>query len=264
MSLGRRLWRRIVRTLDGPAWREITGGPAKGCELYVNPHESDAFSAFLDGSHESHLHAWLEERRRLVESSTVWDVGAHIGYHALALSRLAGSSGRVVAFEPNPRVRPILEATVRRNGGVPAEIRVTPVALGSETGAGRLRFAESAHGAGSSGAHLEGVEPPLDESAYRSFRTGEVRVMRGDDFAGAHEAEAPDVLKIDVEGAEGDVLAGCSGLLERRGPCVIVEVHTGPAMQEVTRRLSDLDYAIATIAGERKRGRLWLGCAREP
>lgn len=61
------------------------------------------------------------------EGDTVLDVGSHIGSYSLICSRLVGSTGRVFAFEPNPRIFGILEGNVRRNQL--ANIEAVPLAI---------------------------------------------------------------------------------------------------------------------------------------
>src|SRR5262245_22436384 len=53
-------------------------------------------------------------RRLVVPGDIAFDIGAHLGLHTVLLSHLVGSNGRVYAFEPNPRVLPVLCRTVGR------------------------------------------------------------------------------------------------------------------------------------------------------
>ncbi len=62
--------------------------------------------------------AWEENEQRVVqkllkEGDIAFDIGAHFGIYTVLLSHLVGPTGRVVAFEPNPRILPSLERTVK-------------------------------------------------------------------------------------------------------------------------------------------------------
>jgi FkbM family methyltransferase len=57
----------------------------------------------------------------------------------------------------------------------------------------------------------------------------------------------PDIVKIDVEGAEYDVLAGAADTLRRWQPTVLLEAHSAPLEEECARALRDLAYRVRRI-----------------
>src|SRR5258708_37060432 len=53
--------------------------------------------------------------RQIVEKGAYCaDIGAHLGYYTLELSRLAGPSGKVIAIEPMPKFNPTLDRLLQR------------------------------------------------------------------------------------------------------------------------------------------------------
>jgi len=141
---------------------------------------------------------------------TVVDVGANIGYNTLHAARLAGQRGRVVAVEPTPDNLDVLRQNIQAAGL--ANVTVQPVAAGraSQTRELYVRGARSA------------VNSLFAESCYASVTDVlRVPVMPLDDFVDG----TADVVKIDVEGAELDVLAGMTRLLRARPKALIVEWH---------------------------------------
>jgi FkbM family methyltransferase len=154
---------------------------------------------------------------RLVHSgATVVDVGANIGYNTVHAARRAGPRGRVLAIEPTPDNLEVLRRNIGASGFT--NIVVEPVAAGRSTGTRNLfvrgeksavnsLFPESCY------AHVTDVLPvtvvPLDE------------LVDG----------AVDVVKIDVEGAELDVLEGMSRILQARRTALVVEWH--PLLQQL-------------------------------
>lgn len=145
--------------------------------------------------------------RRLVQPGmTVADVGANIGLLTLVLAWAAGPGGRVIAFEPEAMPRSNLEKMKHLNGLSWVEVR--DQAVGAE--AGQLTF----HVSDIIGHSSLYALPEAEEA-----RTFEVEVVRLDDVA---PAKRMDVVKIDVEGAELDVLAGMSGLIARNKDLAIV------------------------------------------
>ena len=137
---------------------------------------------------------------------TVIDAGANIGTHTLYFADAVGTSGRVLAFEPQRFLYNILCGNIALNGH--ANIVAENAALGSEPG--RI------------------VVPAIDYDRVGNFggvtlgRTqagNEVPVRTLDSY----RVDSCQLIKIDVEGMEKDVLAGAVSLLERHQPFLYVE-----------------------------------------
>jgi len=122
-----------------------------------------------------------------------YDIGANVGYFSLLLARLVGEAGKVVAFEANPRNCAALVAAAARNA---VDVKVEGVALADHDGTARFRD----NGDGDSNGALS-----LDQGGY------EVRTVALDSFIAAG-GPVPKLMKIDVEGAELQVLRGGAGL----------------------------------------------------
>ncbi|MET3666156.1 FkbM family methyltransferase [Caulobacter sp. 1776] len=150
--------------------------------------------------------------RRLVQPGmTVADVGANIGLLTLLLAWATGPSGKVIAFEPEAIPRSNLEKMKHLNGLSWVEVR--DQAVGEKPG--RLTF----HVSDIIGHSSLYALPEAEEA-----RTVEVEVVRLDDVA---PAKRMDVVKIDVEGAELDVLAGMRGLIAKN-PDLAIVAEFGP------------------------------------
>lgn len=152
----------------------------------------------------------------LPEGGCCWDVGANIGVYSVIAARAVGSAGRVLAFEPEPSSRLRLLANIANNGL--SNVDVAPVALGGQEGTLRMLRGTST----SAGTH----RLLQDEEMAARENTLEVRVVRGDVYRQERNLPEPTLIKIDVEGAELDVLKGLSGTLRAPGcQTVVCEVH---------------------------------------
>ena len=118
----------------------------------------------------------------------VWDVGAHHGFVTLCAAHRVGSRGQVHAFEPAALNRAVLLRHLRWN--VITNVTVHPYALSDRDGEACFG------GVGSS----------------KTFRLGggseTVAVRRGDTLIAIGGCPPPSFMKVDVEGAEADVIAG--------------------------------------------------------
>jgi len=151
----------------------------------------------------------------------VLDIGAYVGLFSMRASRLVGDSGRIVAFEPNPLAWQWLKRHIFINklGNVEA----LPIALGSYDGVTEFYILAK----GNIGASSIIREHVIKQAgALGRFIVVKVPVFRLDSIAEKLRLNYVDLMKIDVEGAELDVLKGSKGIIERgRVERIIVEAH---------------------------------------
>lgn len=197
----------------------------------------------------------LEEREAIedilahVESGdTVYDVGAHVGLFTCLLAKRLdemGSSGSVVAFDPHPNNFHKLNENVDLND-IGGTVQTHRVALSNESGS--VQFSTETQEAGATHGQIVTTE---DVSTREVIETP---VDIGDSFVRDSSRDAPDVMKIDVEGAELDVLRGLRGLLEEQKlKHVYVEIHDnhitsyGDSSDEVLEFLEDVGYECTVV-----------------
>jgi FkbM family methyltransferase len=132
---------------------------------------------------------------------TVFNIGANIGFHTLALTKLVGTDGVVVAFEPNPEVRDKLIENLFLNGLV-NHVCVEEYAMSDFDG--HANFSLSLTDAQGRFEDLPYVEPGA------SIR---VPCKRLDTYV-SERGCFPQFILMDVEYAEGRVLRGMSQVLE--------------------------------------------------
>lgn len=195
--------------------RHVKGVRARsdGLNCYVDSRDWIDWNVLFSGSYEPHIASLFEHL--LQPGGTAIDVGANVGMHALTLARIVGSSGTVVAFEPNPAARMRLEQNVALNGF--GHVRIDARALGDERVRSTLRVpaAGSAEACNQGMASLVALETPHD--------LVEVDVAPLDAIAGEFRVDRVDVVKIDVQGYEVHVLRGMSSVIERFRPAIIFE-----------------------------------------
>ncbi|WP_256301102.1 FkbM family methyltransferase [Haloarchaeobius salinus] len=156
---------------------------------------------------EAVLEAFVET---VQHDDVVWDIGANVGTYAV-VGALAAPDGTVVAFEPHPDNARRIDENAALNDI--ENVQVERVALGDSDGTAHLHL----HGDQSGGGQHSLVDEAEDAV--------EVDTARGASFV-ADGGPAPNVLKIDVEGAELGVLDGMPELLATDHCRVLfVEVH---------------------------------------
>lgn len=154
-------------------------------------------------------------RSVLKPGMTFVDVGANVGLYTILASRLTGSSGRVVAFEPSPRERASLQRHIERNSL--GNVIVRPEAVSDEAGTATLHLTDPYWG----GQNTIGA--PIYEGVDVVSSVG-VPTARLDDVLNEIGLDTIDCLKIDVEGAEAMVLRGAARTLTGSRPIVLIEL----------------------------------------
>lgn len=172
--------------------------------------------------------------RLVKKGATVWDVGANVGLFSRAAAFHAGPDGIVVSIEADVDAVALLNRTCRHRAHNHAKNIVVPAAVSDQCGfvqfdiAKRARSSNAIMGFGSTqmGAITESRTLPCItlDSMLPHFR-------------------APDVLKIDVEGAEVNVLKGSARTIESVRPAIYCEIQ-GDTWRETSDLLEARNYRL--------------------
>jgi FkbM family methyltransferase len=162
-----------------------------------------------------------------------YDLGANAGFFSLIAARLVGSQGRVVAFEPDAGNYACISEQFQVNQL--SNCTIVPRAVSS--GNGTIRFER-----GKSSATGRAIFRPNSDVQGCTVETVSL-----DSFI-REGNPVPNVIKMDVEGAEVEVLKGARQLLSSRRPSFIIEIHRGCA-DSVARILTEAEYAIFDMEG---------------
>jgi len=168
--------------------------------------------------------------RFVFEGSMVWDVGANVGVFAFAAAHRAGQAGHVIAIEADPFLASLLQKTVSLPANHDLNVDILCAAISNREGV--ARFLVAARGRASSSLAEVGHRSQAGGIRYAQYVPTVTLDGLMEHFPG------PDLLKIDVEGAEILVLAGAERILANKRPVVYVEVgdEQADAVTAVLRR----------------------------
>jgi FkbM family methyltransferase len=194
----------------------------------------DYYSKFSQGNiHEPALSRHLHDLLRRPDLGTFVDIGAHYGYFTILAARALGPGGRVVSFEPHPAFHRRLLRNIELNE-LSAEVTTYQIALAAHSGTA--------------------VMGGWDERVPMASDGGNVRVMPFDDVC-EEQGIRPDVVKIDVFGAEGDVLRGMKKALRDGVSHLFCELHQhmrGVTVAELVSLLEESGLRVFEFAGHRE------------
>lgn len=161
--------------------------------------------------------------------NTIWDIGANIGLFSIAASSQTGSSGHVVAFEPDTTLVALLRKTAALQPQGGAKLDVVPCGVAGSTGFRSFVIAERARASNAlSGYGNSQMGGAREVQLIACFAPDECLAL----------LPAPDVVKIDVEGAETELLGSAETLLSQVRPAIACEVadRNARAVTEILHR----------------------------
>jgi FkbM family methyltransferase len=191
----------------------------------------------------------------------VYDIGANIGWYSLLAARKVGPGGKVIAFEPSVLNAAYLEQNAASNGLT----NVTVICAAVTDRDGWATFLDR----GSTEGRLDkdDCEAQAQRRAARAVdykRSFTVPVLTLDSWIAETGEQPPNVLKIDVQGAEVGVLRGMTQTLRAAGPAVVLELHG--TRSEVADELDSVEYEHAAIqsAGPTREAPWWAHVIARP
>ena len=164
----------------------------------------------------------------------VWDVGANVGLFAFASAHIAGSKGQVYAFEADAWLVQLLRrsAAIQPPGSAP--VRVVPGAVANSCDVRTFNIARRSRASNALAEFGHGQTGGIEEQ--------HTVIAVSLDWL-SDRLPGPDVLKIDVEGAELEVLTGAKRILQTKRPIILCEVCE-KASAQVSELLKSCGYTL--------------------
>jgi len=190
-------------------------------------------SAFILGNHEPEVQELLASV--LWPGMTYFDVGANVGFFAVIAARLVGASGHVVCFEPLPSNAAQIEYNARLNDF--ANVTVRCEALGGSIRTDVFNTSQEP---------TWGMLSTVGKLPVQVSGQIQVQVQTLDSLCTAGSVlPFPDVVQVDIEGAEAEFLEGAWQTLSASRPVLVIELHG--TNQAVTEILDRLGYVYAVL-----------------
>lgn len=224
------LWALRLRLSSVPHTMLPTGDAlvvSDGLELELPPRFARHYLRF-----EPLTLGWLKSFLR--NGATVVNVGAHVGFVTLVAAREIGREGTVFAIEPAEENLHYLRRNLRRNTA--ENVVVLPFAAGASNTSREFHITHSSDSHGF-----------YEHPNTRTSRIERVEQIRLDD-----RVDHADLVTIDVEGAELEVLAGMSTLIERRTTLLVewapdCQRAAGRGQTDLIDALRQHDYRLSVI-----------------
>jgi FkbM family methyltransferase len=243
---GRRGRRASAETflLDRVIRRPIVYTDDLGLRYVLYPNENAGIYISHGGNYEIDEVRFCEGL--LEPGQTVLDVGGNIGLYALLAARLVGPTGRVHTFEPEVQNAGRLRTNLALNGF--DNVEVFESAVYSEQGFVALNVFESRYNSWHSLGRPNLPDPDHAARTIEPTQTRDVPAVTLDAHCEELGISRVDLLKIDVEGAEVDVLLGAERILGERAVGALLFEVSLPQI-EALGHAADEPFEILAAAG---------------
>ncbi len=193
--------------------KEVAAGGGSTFRLFIDLSDHVIGLNILRGRYEEDEVRFV--RSVLAPGDIAIDVGAHIGFFTMHMATLVGPSGTVYSFEPFDANADLLERSIAENR-FGDRVVFERAAVGSTSGLATLTF--PAETLNSGGAYLlrEGDAP------LAGNQTQTIKVAALDDLRLQRPVR---FIKMDVEGAEPQVIRGAARILAKDRPVILSELH---------------------------------------
>lgn len=178
-----------------------------GGKIFLNLRESQMMRARALGIYE---YKKMKLFKKLVKPNmTILDIGVNKGYFSLLSAKLMKDKGNILSFEPDPDNCKWIKKSIAANNY--KSIRLFQIALFNKNG--KKTFFKGAK----SGHHS------LIKNSGLGSTT--IQTQKLDDFIDEENITKINLIKIDVEGADIEVLEGAQKLLKNQSPKLIIDIH---------------------------------------
>ncbi|MGF1539575.1 MAG: FkbM family methyltransferase [Pleurocapsa sp.] len=176
--------------------------------------------------------------QQLKAGDVFYDIGANVGFFTIIAAKLVGNKGKVYAFEPGKDNA----SSIRHNATLNdfSQIEVIEKAVAETSGQGELLLAKY------SGGHaLATADAPPDLAGKVT-----VDLVSIDELIAQNQIAPPNFVKVDVEGAELEVLKGMKETIKTYQPTIIYEIDDGDdaayqrKYRELESYLQSLNYQV--------------------
>jgi FkbM family methyltransferase len=210
----------------------IEQGTLKGYKLLVTKPLNSEQEQMVLGQYDTFFETAVNWRT----VKKVFDIGCHVGYSTILFDKLMScNESKIISIDANKLVLKRAEQNLEANrSSLFSDIILNNYAVSDSIGTLDFYFSDNVDNPESTGGFLQGSETPFDLSLYTNlgFNKASIPTLTVDNLSKTYGN--PDVIKIDVEGAEALVLKGAMGTIKTtKSMVILVEIHSLKAMFDV-------------------------------
>lgn len=233
-----------------PVWNTLSYDPMNGVRVFFDP-TGPWQKKMMGNTYDKFLFDILKSMD--LKGKVIFDIGAHIGFHSLYFAKLVGDKGRVYSFEPNLVNFERFNLILSKNKDIEKITKVFNMAVSDKIETIEFNVNNDIESGRSTGNFIESADTVWNTDVYKNkgFTKSKTKTIPIDFLAKELGiTDLPDIMKIDVEGAEYLVLLGAKNILLTKKPILFIEIHSITNMFEVITFLNSLNYKTKMLKKE--------------
>lgn len=227
-------------------YRTFSEGNLKGITLLLtNEYKEEAFPF---GNYDTEMLFAFDKDKK--NNMVIFDVGGFIGVSSLLFAKYGGGNSKIYCFEPNPFNANRIFKNLSHNQCFAEQIFIYQNALGEKNGTIAMTLSSEIDNGYSSTSRIQNSHPKIeDDSLPKGFFSQIIEERTLDWFVETNHI-VPDIIKIDVEGAEHYVLSGALNTILQYKPELLIEYHSEFCSMMCSVFLTRLGYSQLLIKEE--------------
>jgi len=241
---------------DVPRLSMFDNGDLQGLKFLMTESYLNLFS---NGCHDRDLIVHAKQYTK--KDAVIFDVGGFMGMSSLLLRKHLDSHTKIFCFEPNGWNLNRILYNLSHNPKYAGEIFCVNLALSERNETIEMLCSDNIDEGHSSTSQLtigDGTDNSHETLFDLGFHMQTVNALSLDYFV-QKTGIVPDVIKVDIEGAEALFLQGAKNVLEDYRPILYIELHTIMATMRCIRYLCESNYNIHILSHEGD-GRIIVAC----
>jgi len=224
---------------EKPSWIKFSNGLLKNINLYLT--KTYLTNVFSEGEYDKQLFNDFQQNTNHKE--IILDVGGFMGVDSLIFSKIVGTKGKIIAFEPNPYNLNRMLLNFSQNPQLNKNISIINVALSNKKEDTEFLLSSNIDNGHSSTSRLLNthVEHSQEYLKELGFFKQKVKQNTLDNFI-KNTKLLPDIIKVDIEGAEHLFLLGAQKYLKTHSPILYIELHSQYCSLKCTEIMDTLGY----------------------
>jgi len=205
----------IIKNMDNIGFYNIRLPSGKSYLFYLDIKERTDFNMYINNNFEvSNSKLFI---KKIKNKNTFFDIGGYRGYYSILAHQYMKKNAKIIAFEPVNKNYEYISRSVIINNINNIKIEKLAISDKNRTQTMYLSSSESTHS-------LAKADKNFFMGDFKQLNKIKVKTSTLDKYIKDNKSE-PDILKIDVEGAELNVLRGFKEYLNKRKPEMLLEVH---------------------------------------
>ena len=231
---------------DIPLWSHFDNGIMKGINLLCTEYYKKSVYAY--GEYDSEMFTDFSENHG--KSKVVYDVGGFVGVSSLIFAKCMNQTGKVITFEPNPSNSNRILLNLSHNSKAGKCVTLIKSALGEKEHTQHMIMSENIDNGFSSTSRIESSHAKIADKLLPNDFYEEDVVIRTLDNVVKDIGLIPDVIKVDIEGAEHLFLLGAQETLKLYKPILYIELHSEFCAFKCTELLISFGYTLEVLHEE--------------